>query len=187
MDIQPQEVVFWNREKDPFIPGVSFPGSGDHLEEKSKMSHFRVSIVSALVLVSLLLVGCAIPTRPTATIPLPQDMKIVAPEPTLSPEIKAFSGKWFGVWDGILEHILVVEQINPPDATVIYAYGKAASWNTANPNFFRPQAQIEPGVLKLSTRRPAKVTYRLQSDGTLDATYEWSGGISSTKMKRLDQ
>ena len=154
------------------------------------MLHFRnsrVSFASALVLVSLLSVGCATPTRPTATIPLPQDVKIVAPEPTLSPEIKAFSGKWFGVWDGILEHILVVEQINPPNTTVIYAIGKAPSWDIANPSFSRVQAQIEPKVLKFSSRRPATVTYRLQSDGTLDATYEWSGGISRAKMKRLDQ
>ncbi len=151
------------------------------------MPHFRVSFVSALVLVSLLFVGCATPTRPTAAIPLPQDMMIVAPEPTLPPEIKAFSGKWFGVWEGVLKHILIVEQINPPYATAIYAYGDAPSWNITNPNFVRLQAQIEPRVLKMSfIGRPATVTYRLQSDGTLDGTYEWSGRISRIKMKRDD-
>lgn len=151
------------------------------------MRKLRISFASLLLLAALLLAGCATPTRPTATIPLPQDVKIVAPEPTLSPEIKAFSGKWVGVWDRILEHILIVEQINPPNATAIYAHGKAASWNIADPNFFRVQAQIEPGVLTLILGRPATVTYRLQSDGTLDASYEWRGGRSYTKMKRLDQ
>ena len=125
------------------------------------------------------------PADAKTTIPLPQDVQIVAPDPTLSPEIKAFSGIWFGVWGGVLKHILVVEQINPPNATAIYAVGEALSWKVA-PGFARVQVQIEPRVLKMSLRRPATVTYRLQSDDTLDATYEWSGGISRAKMKRDD-
>jgi hypothetical protein len=151
------------------------------------MRDLRIPFASLLLLAALLLAGCATPIRPTAPIPLPQDVQIVAPEPTLSSEIKVFSGKWFGVWDGVLEHILVVEQINPPTAEAIYAFGRATSWNIQNPNFTRVQGQIEPGVLKLTLGRPATVIYRLQSDGTLDATYEWRGGILRTKMKRLDQ
>ncbi|MEI6263080.1 MAG: hypothetical protein WCR46_24730 [Deltaproteobacteria bacterium] len=89
------------------------------------------------------------------------------------------------MWGGVLKHILVVEQINPPNATAIYAVGEALSWKVA-PGFARVQVQIEPRVLKMSLRRPATVTYRLQSDDTLDATYEWSGGISRAKMKRDD-
>lgn len=126
-------------------------------------------------------------SRPTQSIPLPQDMEIVPPNPNLPPKIKAFSGKWFGVWDGILQHVLVVEQINPPNTTVIYAYGNAPTWNINNPNFYRVDGKIEPGILKLILKRTgATVTYRLQHDGTLDATYETRTGISRAKMKRME-
>lgn len=65
-------------------------------------------------------------TRPTTSIPLPQDMKIVPPNPNLPPDIKSFSGKWFGVWDRILQHVLVVEEIDPPHVIAIYAWGASA-------------------------------------------------------------
>lgn len=126
-------------------------------------------------------------TRPTTSIPLPQDMKIVPPNPNLPPDIKSFSGKWFGVWDGILQHVLVVEYISPPNVTAIYAHGSAPSWNINSPSFSRVQGEIEPGTLKLTLGRPATVTYRIQPDGTLDATYEWTGGMARAKMKRIDQ
>jgi hypothetical protein len=148
------------------------------------MGHFKVSV--RLLAITLLIAGCA-STATTASVPLPQDLQIVSPNPDLAPEIRAFSGKWFGVWDNVLDHILVLEQITPPNATVIYAYGIAPSWNVNQAAFFRVQGQIGGGTLKLLLRRPATVTYRMQPDGTLDATYEWSGGISKAKMKRLEQ
>lgn len=127
-------------------------------------------------------------TRPTVPILLPQDMEIVPPNPDLPLEVKAFSGKWFGVWDGILQHVLVVEQINPPNVTAIYAYGSAPSWNINNPSYARLQGEIEPGMLRLTLRRTAAtVTYRMQPDGTLDATYETRTGISRAKMKRITE
>lgn len=126
--------------------------------------------------------------RPTVTILFPQDMEIVPPSPDLPPGMKAFSGKWFGVWDRILQHVLVVEQINPPKAIAIYAYGSAPSWNINNPSYARVQGEIEPGILKLTLRRTAAtVTYRIQPDGTLDATYETRTGISRAKMRRMPE
>jgi len=52
----------------------------------------------------LLLVGCA-------TVPLPADVRIVPPSTEVPKEFAAFSGKWQGVWDQTLDHILVVEEI----------------------------------------------------------------------------
>ncbi len=127
-------------------------------------------------------------TKPTTPIPLPQDMKIVSPNPDLPPEVKFFSGKWFEVWDGILQDVLVIEQINAPNATAIYAYGSAPSWNINNPSYARVQGEIKPKILKLTLRRTAAtVTCRLQPDGTLDATYETRTGISRAKMRRMPE
>jgi hypothetical protein len=43
------------------------------------------------------------------------------------------------------------------------------------------------GTLKLSLRRPATVRYRMQPDGTLDATYAWAGGISRATLTRVQE
>jgi len=118
---------------------------------------------------------------------LPPNVEITPSSPNLPSEIRGFSGKWYGVWDGVLEHILVVEQINPPDAISIYATGESAAWNIKKGAYVRVKVKIEPGKLTLLLNRPATVTYSMKPDGTLNATYEWRGGISRAKMKRLAQ
>jgi hypothetical protein len=102
-------------------------------------------------------------------------------------QLAAFSGKWSGVWDGILHHVLVVKEIDPPHAVVIYAWGTAPQWQIDRPGWSRVQGKCVDGVLTLSLRRPATVIYRLQPDGTLDATYEWAGGISRAHLTRVNE
>lgn len=156
-------------------------------EGGSKMRNILFTSVFVL-LVGLLLIGCATTTHnePTASIPLPQNMNIITPDSTLSPQIRDFSGKWVGKWDVFLDHILVVEEISPPNAKVIYAYGKSVEWNIWKPSFSRVQSHIEPGILTL-TFGSTMVTYRLQSDGTLSATYENSRGKYHATMRKIDQ
>jgi hypothetical protein len=149
------------------------------------MKECRILVVSFSLLLVLLFAGCATPTRPTAGILLPQNLQCIVDNPALSPKITEFSGKWFGKWDGVLKHILVVQRIHPPIAYVIYAWGKEPAWNINESHYVRLRAQIKPGVLKIVLGRPAIVTYRLQSDGTLYATYKWNGGISHAIMRRF--
>ena len=119
---------------------------------------------------------------PPSVAPLPSDVRIVPPVAAVPKQLAAFSGKWSGVWDGILPHVLVVEEITPPHAVVIYAWGTAPQWQTAQPGWSRVQGEFVEGVLKLSLRRPATAMYRLQPDGTLDATYAWAGGLSRANL-----
>ncbi len=142
----------------------------------------------SVLIVGLLLIGCAATTHnePTASIPLPQNMNIITPESTLSPQIRDFSGKWVGKWDVFLDHILVVEEISPPNAKVIYAHGKSVSWNIWDPRFSRRQGHIEPGILTL-TFGSTMVTYRLQNDGTLSGIYESSSGKFYATMRKVNQ
>lgn len=170
------------------LSDVGYPGSHYALmyEEKTDTLRGKYSRPQGTINVTFVRDTSHV-TKPTTPIPLPQDMEIVPPNPGLPPGIKAFSGKWFGVWDGILQHVLVVEQISPPNVTAIYAYGSAPSWNINNPSYSRVQGEIEPGTLKLTLRRTAAtVTYRIQPDGSLDATYESRGGMARAKMKRID-
>jgi hypothetical protein len=124
---------------------------------------------------------------PPSVAPLPVDVRIVPPEAAVLQPLAAFSGKWFGVWDGILQHVLVVEAITPPHAVVIYAWGTAPQWQIARSGWSRVQGEFVDGALKLSLRRPATAMYRLQPDGTLDATYEWAGGISRANLTRVKE
>jgi hypothetical protein len=138
-----------------------------------------------LILCSVAVAATA-PAFAASSVPLPPDVQVVAPAKEIPPEIAGFSGKWEGKWDDRLEHILVVERINPPTAGVIYAYGEAPSWGVKVGSFLRPDARVEPCTLTLTLPRPATVTYRMEKDGTLDATYESAHGISSATLKRVD-
>jgi hypothetical protein len=100
-----------------------------------------------------------------------------APEAGVGAEVSAFSGAWSDRWDGMLEYRLVVEDIDPPTAWVINAWGSG----TGRSGWTRVRGEFIQGTLTLTLPRPATVTYRRQPDGTLDATYEW-GGRSRAQM-----
>jgi imidazolonepropionase-like amidohydrolase len=114
-------------------------------------------------------------------VPLPGSIEIIMPEPGVRPEVAAFSGAWTGKWDGVLEHRLVVEDIDPPTARVIYAWGSGVS----RPGWTRVRGELSQGTLTLELPRPATVTYRQQADDSLDATYQWQGGSARTQMRRM--
>ena len=151
---------------------------------EAKMLNKRKGII-LLPLLIYLLIGCA--TTQTERIPLPNDVRIIPPSSGIPKEATVFSGKWSGVWDGILKHILVVEEINPPEANVIYAWGTAPNWRIYEPNSVRVKGTYADGVLNLSLSNGAKVTYRMLADGTLDGAYELRGNISRTKMVRMKE
>ena len=56
---------------------------------------------------------------PQKNVPLPRDIGIVPPPSDLPPAVAAFSGRWEGVWEGELESILIVEEIDSQKAKVI--------------------------------------------------------------------
>ena len=136
-----------------------------------------------IYLTLFLLLGCAA----SMSVKLPQDLRIVPPAATVPRQVAEFSGKWYGVWDNILDHILVVEEINPPNVIAIYAFGVASQWGIERAGWVRVRGELTDGGLKLSLARPATVIYRMLPDGSLDATYEWRGGISRAKMKRMGE
>ena len=80
----------------------------------------------------------------TAQVPLPADVSIVAPSADMRKDIAAFSGKWVGKWTGNLDAILIVEEITPENAKVLYAWGDAPRWNISRA-YRRYQATVAPG------------------------------------------
>jgi CubicO group peptidase (beta-lactamase class C family) len=116
---------------------------------------------------------------------LPHDVAIVPPQSSIPVERAAFSGQWAGLWEGVVPHILVVEQITPDSAVAVFAWGMARQWNIHQGRWTRVPARFVDGALQLKLQRPATVTYRLQSDGTLDATYEGAWDWGRATMCRM--
>jgi len=77
-------------------------------------------------------------------IPLPEGIEIITPSSDLLKEIAAFSGKWEGVWENVLDAILIVEEIDSEQAKVIYAWGDAPRWNITK-GYSRGVAKVIPG------------------------------------------
>ena len=83
-----------------------------------------LSVIAMFVASSGDATGGAAETDP----PLPPNITIVAPADDVSPAHVLFSGMWRAKWDGVLDHILVVEEVDTKGATVVYATGIAPEW-----------------------------------------------------------
>jgi hypothetical protein len=121
-----------------------------------------------------------------SNVPLPPNLQLIKPAENLPPKLKVFAGKWVGSWDGILDHVLIVEEISFPDRVVaIYAHATAPNWNIWKPGWFRPRANFAGETLELRPRNGAYITYTLTSDDELRGTYELSQIRSRVTMKRV--
>ena len=80
----------------------------------------------------------------TKEIPLPEDMEITVPQAGLPEGIAAFSGRWEGIWDGVLSSVLIVEKIDSDKATVIFAWGDCPGWHIDS-GHKRYEARVIPG------------------------------------------
>jgi ABC-type uncharacterized transport system substrate-binding protein len=132
---------------------------------------------------------------PVSGVPLPESIRIVPPDRRVAPELAAFSGKWFGTWEGdrMGEHILVVEAIDPPHARVIYAEGNdTVGAGTTHQqrllsNWFRLPGQFVEGALQVIGPGGGIFRYRQQPDGTLAVTLTWLGAMSRATMTRAPE
>ncbi|MDI6771184.1 MAG: hypothetical protein QME77_01170 [bacterium] len=131
----------------------------------------------------------AVRARPSAAasgVPLPTDVRVVPPGPTVPPDLAAFSGRWVGVWDGVLDHVFIIEEITPPGARFVYAWGTAPQWDIRRPGWVRASGQFVGAELQGRLPATASVTYRRAQNDTLGATYEL-GGTSRATMVRLGE
>jgi dienelactone hydrolase len=139
---------------------------------------------------ALLLLGSAfsllLATLAHAQFPLPQDVQIVAPGLNVPVQAAAFSGVWAsGAWDGILPHVLIVENISTAgEASVIYSYADAPDWN-AKASFSRVQGRIENGRLTFTLRKgAARVEYVIGAGGDLNGTYTIGKNVSKVFLTK---
>ena len=141
----------------------------------------RFLLVVGAFALTLVSVAVAQPDK----VPLPADVRVVAPGAGTPEPAAKFSGKWYGVWDGTLRHILVVEKVEGTDAVVVYAWGDSHQWQT-KAGSTRVPGKIENNTLTIHLRRPATVSYKMKADGSLDATYQWAGMSDRATLKRVE-
>ena len=120
---------------------------------------------------------------------IPSDMMIIAPSFRVPSALRAFSGKWFGISDGILDHILVVEIINDNmEVSAIYSWGVAYQWNINQPGWQRYNGKFQNQKMILTDEKnKIKITYMFNSDSTLYETYERPGVFTLTTLTRIDK
>jgi hypothetical protein len=110
----------------------------------------------------------------SAQVPLPSDVSIVAPSADMRKDIASFSGKWAGKWSGNLDAILIVEEITPEKAKVVYAWGDAPSWNLRN-GYSRHEATVAIG-------RSAELAF---GGGSVNFTVSMNNDLSSINITRM--
>ncbi len=129
-------------------------------------------------------------------IPLPDDINIVAPPIDLPQEIRAFSGKWAGKWDGFRDAILIVERINVNDTLILYAWSKVPIWWKSTSGYRRFNAKVyvvpKPFIeFEIKSVVQPLVTFEMQKDlNTIKGFWVWIVGdgrqVMRIIMKRTD-
>ncbi|MGD1031067.1 MAG: alpha/beta fold hydrolase [Opitutaceae bacterium] len=121
-----------------------------------------------------------------AQVPLPNDLAIASSSPGAPAQIAAFLGAWGGdAWQGLLPHVLVVEQVNSTGtANVVYAIGDAPEAKI-KARWTRVVGQFSDGRLHLNFPNGAGVDYLMKDDGTLFGRYVIGGVPSYVRLTRF--
>ena len=118
----------------------------------------------------------------------PEDTQISKPGPDVPDSLARYSGKWVGASDGILEHMLAVENISADGKVeAIYAWGVAYIWGLNNPGWARYKGEFHGSKLVLTAPNGIlTISYEIRSDGSMDSWYRRPGIISYTELVRLE-
>jgi hypothetical protein len=134
-----------------------------------------------LLILMFVIAGCAMST------PLPPDAAVQPPPSAVPRELAAFSGKWVGQWDGVLDAALVVEEIRQREAVAIYSWGAAPQWRV-EPGFQRVRSQFDPqNTLRGTLANGAVVSYTMTPAGTLNGLYERGSVVAKGVFKRAEK
>lgn len=101
-------------------------------------------------------------------VPMPSDLRIVAPSSAVPPDRAGLSGVWVGKWDNVLDTALAVEEVTQEGIVrAVYAWGVAPTWNISRAGWTRAQGGFGLGIATPA----APVAYWMRSDGRLDGIF----------------
>jgi RNA polymerase sigma factor (sigma-70 family) len=134
---------------------------------KTKTTIASVAIALLGIGTTAVVIDAWLPARGALT-PLPNNISIQPPSPTVSSDAVAFSGAWLGSWGHQLPSALIVEKISSDGtASVIYSWGNSpwfkAGWD-------RETGSISNGNLVLADS--IRISFALNPEGTLSGRYE---------------
>ena len=118
----------------------------------------------------------------------PEDTQISKPGPDVPDSLARYSGKWVGASDGILEHMLAVENISADGKVeAIYAWGVAYIWGINSPGWARYKGEFQGSKLVLTAPDGMlTISYEIKPDGSMDSWYKRPGIISYSELVRLE-
>jgi hypothetical protein len=146
--------------------------------------------------VAVLLIWLGASATVEAKIPLPPDMNIVEPDPSLPEEIRGVSDKWQGQWgpgSGV-QSVFIIEKIDRDIANVIYGvddYVGPPNIGAIEGKSTRGEAKVSlsDGVLTLNmvlgTTKFIFWYHHKEKPDILEGLRITSGGKSSITMKRV--
>ena len=125
----------------------------------------------------------------TVEVPLPENLKIVAPAEDIPKEIAAFSGVWEGELPALgTEVVLVVEEINSKEARIIWAKGKLSGFYESPARYERATARVIPEKRQIEFLLGARYKYTFSIESNLEyiiGTYDLPGRSYRIEMKKV--
>ncbi len=139
--------------------------------------------IAALTCLIVILGGYVASGKIPGVVPGPQEVKVIPPSPHLAPKLAALSGIWESPQGEILPSRLVVEQIDPTWASIIYFWGDDPTGSFRG-GWKRVKARVLLGG-KLRWGHPGKFTVEISEDGlSLEGKKEQAGRVSTFTMSR---
>lgn len=131
----------------------------------------------------LFMVGCALsvlaywPIAGHAEAPLPNDISIATPRAGLNNGLAAFLGRWFGSWNGNMDAVIIIEDITPNDAKILYAWSADPAWN------------IQEGYARYDgkVKVDEKITLSFISKSSSIFEITMNSGLSSLEVRRISR
>jgi hypothetical protein len=113
---------------------------------------------------------------PAVDAPLPPDLRVIRPAAGAPARWAGFSGVWTGKWTGSdRPAALIVEEVGPRDAIVVYSLGAAGARPPA-PVWFRRKARIKNDLLVVELFHDERVVYARSDGGGLAGTWTHDDG-----------
>jgi len=113
---------------------------------------------------------------PPVDVPLPSDLRVIRPAADAPARWARFSGVWSGTWMGSNRPgALIVEEVGPRDAIVVYSLG-ASGDRPPPPVWFRRKASIQDDRLVVPLFHDERVVYARGDDGGLVGTWTHDDG-----------
>ena len=123
--------------------------------------------------------------------PLPDNIRIVKPSASLSPEKAAFIGKWAGKWTSIGRTgdpgqpiLLVIEEIRDNgNVRLVYSWGRNTQNSFSKPGFGRPNVKFVGDKLAFSPQGNQH-EFSVRADGTMRGKRSLPGGVFEATLTK---